>query len=52
VKILIFDINVLDFWRQYEKKFFLLSQEAKRIFRVQGTSTASERDFSASDFTV
>jgi hypothetical protein len=26
-----FDIDVLDFWRQHEKKFPLLSQVAKRI---------------------
>ena len=26
-----FDIDVWDFWRQLEKKFFLLSQVAKRI---------------------
>jgi len=32
----------------YEEKFPLLSQEAKRFFCVQGTSTASERDFSVS----
>jgi hypothetical protein len=36
------------FW----KKFPLLSQVAKRIFCVQGASTASERDFSASSYTV
>jgi hypothetical protein len=41
----------LDFWRQYEKKFSLLSQEAKKIFCAQGTSTTSERDFSVSDYT-
>ena len=33
-------------------KFLLLSQEAKRIFRVQGASTVSERDISASDYIV
>jgi hypothetical protein len=47
-----FDIDVLDFWRQHEKKFPLLSQVAKRILCVQGVSTASERDFSASVYTV
>ena len=47
-----FDIDVLDFWRQHEKKFPLLSQVAKRILCVQGASTASERDFSASGYTV
>jgi hypothetical protein len=36
------------FW----KKFPLLSQVAKRILCVQGASTASERDFSASAYTV
>jgi len=30
----------------------ILSQEAKRILCVQGASTASERDFSASGYTV
>ncbi len=30
-----YDIDVLDFQRQYEKKFPLLSQEVKRIFCVQ-----------------
>jgi len=56
MKILIFsywfDIDVIDFWRQYELKFPLLSQEAKIIFCVQGASTASELDFSASGYTV
>jgi len=47
-----FDIDVLDFWRQHEKKFPLLSQVSKRILCVQGASTASERDFSASGYTV
>jgi hypothetical protein len=47
-----FDIDVLDVWRQHEKKFPLLSQVAKRILCVQGVSTASERDFSASVYTV
>jgi hypothetical protein len=47
-----FDIDVLDFWRQHEKKFLLLSQVAKRILCVQGASTASERDFSVFGFTV
>ena len=47
-----FDIDFLDFWRQHEKKFPLLSQVAKRILCVQGASTASERDFSASGYTV
>jgi len=42
----------LDFWREYEEKFPLLSQVAKRIFCVRGTSTASERDFSVSGYTV
>jgi len=36
------------FW----KKFPLLSQVAKRIRCVQGASTASEREFSASAYTV
>jgi hypothetical protein len=43
VRILVGQRHDNDFWRQYEKKFLLSSQEAKRIFRVQGTSTASER---------
>jgi hypothetical protein len=30
-----YNIDVLDLWRQYEKKFILLSQEFKRIVRVQ-----------------
>ena len=48
-----FDIDVLDFWRQHEKKFPLLSQVAKRILCVQGASTStSERDFSVSVYTV
>ena len=47
-----FDIDVLVFWRQHEKKFPLLSQVAKRILCVQRASTASERDFSASAYTV
>ena len=47
-----FDIDVLDFWRQHENKFPLLSQVAKRILCVQRASTASERDFSASGYTV
>jgi hypothetical protein len=42
----------LDFWRQYEKKLPLLSREAKRIFCVKGTSTASERNFAVSGYTV
>ncbi len=45
-------IDVIDFWRQYEQKFSLLSQEAKRIFFAQGACTASESDFSASGYTV
>jgi hypothetical protein len=45
-------IDALNFWCQYKKKFPLLSQEAKRIFCVQRTSTASERDFSVSGYTV
>jgi hypothetical protein len=44
--------NVLDFWRRHEKKFPLLSQVAKRILCVRGASTASERDFSVSGYTV
>jgi hypothetical protein len=32
--------------------FNILSQVAKRIFCVQGASSASERDFSASSYTV
>ena len=47
-----FDIYALDFWRPHEKKFPLLSQVAKRILCVQGASTASEREFSASGYTV
>ncbi len=35
-----------------EKRFPLLSQVAKRILCVQGASTASEREFSASGYTV
>ena len=37
IQLLMYDYNidVLDLWRQYEKKFLLLSQEFKRIFRVQ-----------------
>jgi hypothetical protein len=31
-----YDIDVVDFWRKYEKKFRLLSQGVKRIFCVQG----------------
>jgi len=42
-----FILNIL-FW----KKFPLLSQVAKRILYVQGARTASERDFSASSYTV
>jgi hypothetical protein len=34
------------------KKFPLLSQVTKRIFCVQRANTASERDFSASGYTV
>ena len=34
------------------KKFPLLSQVTKRIFCVQGASTVSERDYSASGYTV
>jgi len=30
-----YDIDLLDLWCQYKKKFPLLSQEAKRIFCVQ-----------------
>jgi hypothetical protein len=30
-----YDIDLLDLWCQYKKKFLLLSQEAKRIFCVQ-----------------
>ena len=37
---------------QNAKKFPFLSQVAKRILCVQGASTASERDFSASGYTV
>ena len=33
-----FDIDVLDFWRQHEKKYPLLSQVAKRILCVLGAS--------------
>jgi hypothetical protein len=47
-----FDIYVLDFWCQHEKKFRLLSQVAKRILCVQGASNASERYFSVSGYTV
>jgi hypothetical protein len=46
------DTDVLDFWRQYTKKFSLLSQVTNRIFCVQGAITVSERDFSASGYTV
>ena len=47
-----FDIDVLDFWRQHEKKFPLLSQVAKRSLCVQGERNASERGFSVSGYTV
>jgi hypothetical protein len=36
------------FWKKYP----LLSQVAKRILCVKGASTASERDFSVSGYTV
>jgi len=36
------------FWKKYP----LLSQVAKKILCVQGASTASERDFSVSGYTV
>jgi len=46
------DIDVLEFWHKYEKRFSLLSQVAKMIFCLQGTSTPSERCFSSSGYTV
>jgi len=42
----------LDFWRQNQKDFPVLSQVARRVFCISASSAQSERDFSAVGHTI